>query len=88
MSVPSGRAARRTWDKRKIGRAGLGYTVHRHLHNDIRRGSEICTHIVHHRDLAAPIYSERTLLAVLEPTVLLACSTAPSDRLQKATSQC
>ena len=47
----------------------------------------IGTYIACRKDPAAPIYTERTLLAVLKPTGSLQYSD-PSDRLQQATSHC
>ena len=85
MSEPSGWAARRTWDKRGTRRVTLGYIARRHGFTHIRRGSRIPTHIARHKDLAAPICSERTLLVVLEPIGPLERS-APSERLQQATN--
>ena len=47
----------------------------------------IGTYIACRKDPAAPIYTERTLLAVLKPTGSLQYSD-PSNRLQQATSHC
>ena len=49
--------------------------------------SYVGTYIARRKDPAAPIYTERTLLAVLKLTGSLQCSD-PFDRLQQATSDC
>ena len=49
--------------------------------------SYVGTYIARRKDPAAPIYTERTLLAVLKLTGSLRCSD-PFDRLQQAISDC